>query len=88
MVGNINKICLCYVMIIIFIFDNDFIIYVSLGDFSGFEFIYFINDYYDLFNMLVIKFLFIGVDINLIVVGVSGIIYIFYLFSIIYISKF
>ncbi len=79
--GNTNKIRLRYAMTTTFIFDNDPIIYVSLGDPSGFELTYPTNDHYDLSNMLVIKPLLIGVDTNLTVVGASGTIYTFYLFS-------
>ncbi|NHA47867.1 TrbG/VirB9 family P-type conjugative transfer protein [Helicobacter pylori] len=86
--GNTNKIRLRYAMTTTFIFDNDPIIYVSLGDPSGFELIYPTNDHYDLSNMLVIKPLLIGVDTNLTVVGASGTIYTFYLFSTTYTSKF
>ncbi|GAA7590835.1 hypothetical protein JP0030_10190 [Helicobacter pylori] len=86
--GNTNKIRLRYAMTTTFIFDNDPIIYVSLGDSSGFELTYPTNDHYDLSNMLVIKPLLIGVDTNLTVVGASGIIYTFYLFSTTYTSKF
>ncbi|WQR94426.1 TrbG/VirB9 family P-type conjugative transfer protein [Helicobacter pylori] len=86
--GNTNKIRLRYAMTTTFIFDNDPIIYVSLGDSSGFELTYPTNDHYDLSNMLVIKPLLIGVDTNLTVVGASGTIYTFYLFSTTYTSKF
>ncbi len=86
--GNTNKIRLRYAMTTTFIFDNDPIIYVSLGDPSGFELTYPTNDHYDLSNMLVIKPLLIGVDTNLTVVGASGTIYTFYLFSTTYTSKF
>ncbi|GAA7219693.1 hypothetical protein ID0458_05180 [Helicobacter pylori] len=58
--GNTNKIRLRYAMTTTFIFDNDPIIYVSLGDPSGFELTYPTNDHYDLSNMLVIKPLLIG----------------------------
>lgn len=61
---------------------------MSLGDPSGFELTYPTNDHYDLSNMLVIKPLLIGVDTNLTVVGASGTIYTFYLFSTTYTSKF
>ncbi|GAA8555334.1 hypothetical protein oki1342_14820 [Helicobacter pylori] len=86
--GNTNKIRLRYAMTTTFIFDNDPIIYVSLGDPSGFELTYPTNDHYGLSNMLVIKPLLIGVDTNLTVVGASGTIYTFYLFSTTYTSKF
>nr|WP_199767629.1 TrbG/VirB9 family P-type conjugative transfer protein [Helicobacter baculiformis] len=79
--GETNKIRLRYAMTTLFIFDDDPIIYVSLGDPSGFEISYPANPRYDLNNLLVIKPLLIGVDTNLTVLGASGRIYTFYLFS-------
>ncbi|WP_104741166.1 TrbG/VirB9 family P-type conjugative transfer protein [Helicobacter suis] len=80
--GNTNKIRLRYAMTTLFIFDNDPIVYVSLGDPSGFEISYPTNEHYSLNNLLVIKPLLIGVDTNLTVIGASGRIYTFYIFSV------
>lgn len=79
--GDTSKIRLRYAMSTTFIFDGDTIAYVSLGDSSFFEVLAPKKEGYDLSNILIIKPLLIGVDTNLTVIGKSGKIYTFYLFS-------
>ncbi|PAF42180.1 TrbG/VirB9 family P-type conjugative transfer protein [Helicobacter sp. 11S03491-1] len=79
--GNTPKIRLRYAMSTTFIFDKDTIAYVSVGDSSFFEVLAPKKDGYNLSNILILKPLLIGVDTNLTVIGVSGKIYTFYLFS-------
>ncbi|PAF53023.1 hypothetical protein BKH42_08185 [Helicobacter sp. 13S00482-2] len=79
--GNTSKIRLRYAMTTTFIFDNDEIAYVSVGDSSFFEVFAPKKDGYNLSSILIIKPLLIGVDTNLTVIGKSGKIYTFYLFS-------
>lgn len=79
--GNTPKIRLRYAMTTTFIFDGDTIAYVSLGDSSFFEILAPVKEGYNLSNILIIKPLLIGVDTNLTVLGKSGKIYTFYLFS-------
>lgn len=79
--GDTRKIRLRYAMSTTFIFDGDTIAYVSLGDSSFFEVLAPKKEGYDLSNILIIKPLLIGVDTNLTVIGKSGKIYTFYLFS-------
>lgn len=79
--GDTPKVRLRYAMTTTFIFDGDTIAYVSLGDSSFFEVLAPKKEGYDLSNILIIKPLLIGVDTNLTVIGKSGKIYTFYLFS-------
>ncbi|WP_370690922.1 TrbG/VirB9 family P-type conjugative transfer protein [Helicobacter cappadocius] len=79
--GDTPKIRLRYAMSTTFIFDKDTIAYVSLGDSSFFEVLAPTKEGYNLSNILIIKPLLIGVDTNLTVIGKSGKIYTFYLFS-------
>lgn len=79
--GDTPKVRLRYAMTTTFIFDGDIIAYVSLGDSSFFEVLAPKKEGYDLSNILIIKPLLIGVDTNLTVIGKSGKIYTFYLFS-------
>ncbi|PAF48819.1 hypothetical protein BKH41_04110 [Helicobacter sp. 12S02232-10] len=79
--GDTPKIRLRYAMSTMFIFDNDSILYISLGDPSGFEVTLPQKEGFDLSNILIVKPLLIGVDTNLTVIGKSGKIYTFYLFS-------
>lgn len=79
--GDTPKIRLRYAMTTTFIFDKDAIAYVSLGDSSFFQVLAPQKEGYNLSNILIIKPLLIGVDTNLTVIGKSGKIYTFYLFS-------
>lgn len=79
--GATPKIRLRYAMSTTFIFDGDTIAYVSVGDSNFFEVLVPKKEGYDLSNILIIKPLLIGVDTNLTVIGKSGKIYTFYLFS-------
>ncbi|WP_104712524.1 TrbG/VirB9 family P-type conjugative transfer protein [Helicobacter cetorum] len=85
--GDTYRIRLRYAMTTTFIFDEDNIIYVSLGDPTGFEVSYPNNEQYALNNVLIIKPLLIGVDSNLTVIGSSGKVYTFYIFSTTFTSK-
>lgn len=79
--GNTPKVRLRYAMTTTFIFDKDTIAYISVGDSSFFEVLAPKKEGYNLSNILIIKPLLIGVDTNLTVIGESGKIYTFYLFS-------
>ncbi|WP_257875387.1 TrbG/VirB9 family P-type conjugative transfer protein [Helicobacter sp. 12S02232-10] len=79
--GDTHKIRLRYAMSTMFVFDNDSILYISLGDPSGFEVETPQKEGFDLSNILLIKPLLIGIDTNLTIIGKSGKIYTFYLFS-------
>lgn len=70
-----------YAMNTTFIFDNDKIASVILGDSVGFELKELGKGKFDLSNILTIKPKMIGIDTNLIVIGESGRVYQFYLFS-------
>ncbi|MDE6885700.1 MAG: TrbG/VirB9 family P-type conjugative transfer protein [Helicobacteraceae bacterium] len=64
-----------------FIFDNDKIASATLGDNVGFELKELGINKYDLSNILTIKPNLIGIDTNLTIIGESGNIYTFYIFS-------
>ena len=64
-----------------FVFDNDKIAFITLGDGVGFEIQEVKNNKFDLSNILIIKPNLIGIDTNLTVIGESGNIYQFYIFS-------
>ncbi|PAF46737.1 hypothetical protein BKH41_08490 [Helicobacter sp. 12S02232-10] len=64
-----------------FIFDSDKIAQVILGDSLGFEALELGRNKYDLSNILVVKPKLIGIDTSLTIIGESGNIYNFYLFS-------
>lgn len=64
-----------------FIFDNDKIAQVILGDPVGFESVELGRNKYDLSNILVLKPKLIGIDTSLTIIGESGNIYNFYIFS-------
>lgn len=70
-----------YAMNTTFIFDNDKIASVILGDSVGFELKELGKGKFDLSNILTIKPTLIGIDTNLVVIGESGKVYQFYLFS-------
>lgn len=81
--GEVPMIRLRYAMNTMFIFDNDPIVFASLGDESGFELIRPIpsKDNISLDKVLLVRPKLIGVDTNLSVVGESGKLYNFYIFS-------
>lgn len=79
--GDTPKVRLRYAMTTTFIFDKDTIAYISVGDSSFFEVLAPKKEGYNLSNILIVKPLLIGVDTNLTVIGESGKIYTFYLFS-------
>lgn len=79
--GDTHKIRTRYAMITTFIFDNDRIAEIILGDPNGFEARQIPNPKWNLSNILTIKPKLIGIDTNLLVIGESGTIYTFYLFS-------
>ena len=79
--GDTHKIRTRYAMITTFIFDDDRIAEVILGDPNGFEVRQIPNQKWNLSNILTIKPKLIGIDTNLLVIGESGTIYTFYVFS-------
>ena len=64
-----------------FIFDDDKIASVILGDSTGFELKELGTSKYDLSNIITIKPKLVGIDTNLTIIGESGNIYTFYVFS-------
>lgn len=70
-----------FAMATTFIFDNEKIAQMILGDSEGFEGVELGKNKYDLSNIVVIKPKMIGIDTSLTIIGESGNIYNFYLFS-------
>lgn len=64
-----------------FIFDNDKIASATLGDSIGFELKELGTNKYDLSNIITIKPKLVGIDTNLTIIGESGNVYTFYVFS-------
>ena len=64
-----------------FIFDDDKIASATLGDSVGFELKELGTNKYDLSNIITIKPKLVGIDTNLTIIGESGNVYTFYIFS-------
>ena len=79
--GDTHKIRTRYAMTTTIVFDNDKIAQVIFGDPQGFELKELGKDKWDLSNILTIRPKMIGIDTNLTVIGESGTIYTFYIFS-------
>lgn len=79
--GETHKIRTRANMTTTFIFDDDKIASVTLGDSVGFEIKELGVSKYDLSNIITIKPKLIGIDTNLTIIGESGNIYSFYIFS-------
>ena len=79
--GDTHMIRTRYAMISTIIFDNDPIAKVIFGDPNGFEVTELGSEKWDLRNVLTIKPKLIGIDTNLTIIGESGTIYTFYIFS-------
>lgn len=79
--GETHKIRTRANMTTTFIFDDDKIVSAALGDSVGFELKELGASKYDLSNIITIKPNLIGIDTNLTIIGESGNIYTFYLFS-------
>ncbi|MDR0579195.1 MAG: TrbG/VirB9 family P-type conjugative transfer protein [Campylobacteraceae bacterium] len=79
--GKTYKVRTRYAMTTTIILKDDTIIDAILGDEQGFSKITFKKDKYDLSNIVIIKPKLIGIDTSLTIIGESGKIYPFYLFS-------
>ncbi|BDB64080.1 conjugal transfer protein [Helicobacter magdeburgensis] len=79
--GDTHKIRTRYAMTTTIVFDNDKIAQVIFGDPQGFELKELGKDKWDLSNIITIRPKMIGIDTNLTVIGESGTIYTFYIFS-------
>ena len=79
--GDTHMIRTRYAMTTTIIFDNDPIAKVIFGDPNGFELTELGAYKWDLRNVLTIKPKLIGIDTNLTIIGESGTIYTFYIFS-------
>lgn len=79
--GDTHMIRTRYAMTTTFIFDNDPIAKIIFGDPNGFELKELGSEKWDLRNVITIKPKLIGIDTNLTVIGESGTIYTFYIFS-------
>ncbi|MCI7484351.1 MAG: TrbG/VirB9 family P-type conjugative transfer protein [Helicobacter sp.] len=79
--GDTHKIRTRYAMVTTIIFDDDKIAKVIFGDPNGFELTELGKDKWDLSNIITIKPKMIGIDTNLTIIGESGTIYTFYVFS-------
>lgn len=81
--GETHKIRTRFAMVTTIVLDNDTIADVIVGDPNGFEVkeLSKTNNRWNLNNVVTIKPKLIGIDSNLIIIGESGTIYTFYLFS-------
>lgn len=79
--GDTHMIRTRYAMVTTIIFDNDPIAKVIFGDPNGFELTELGAVKWDLRNIITIKPKLIGIDTNLTIIGESGTIYTFYIFS-------
>lgn len=79
--GDTHMIRTRYAMTTTIVFDNDPIAKIIFGDPNGFELTELGAHKWDLRNVITIKPKLIGIDTNLTVIGESGTIYTFYIFS-------
>lgn len=79
--GEIYNVRLRYAMTTTFVFGDDEIAHIILGDEVGFNAKILGDKKYQISNILMLKPLQIGVDSNLTIIGKSGKIYTFYIFS-------
>jgi len=80
-VGNTYRVRTRYAMTTLIVLHNDTIAHYALGDETGFDIKSLGVNKYDLSNMVLVKPMQIGIDTSLTIIGESGNIYSFYLFS-------